>query len=116
MVQALTETSSWKALRAHADAVRKLHLRDLFAEDPARGERMAVEATGIYFDYSKHLATGETIRLLAALARERLLSQKIEAMFRGEKINRTEDRAVLHTALRAPAGDVVDMDGVNVVP
>jgi glucose-6-phosphate isomerase len=112
----LTQTDAWKALQDHHDQVRSLHLRDLFREDPARGTSMTCEAEGIYLDYSKNRATAETLRLLTALARERGLKERIDAMFRGDRINVTENRAVLHTALRAPRGAVIEVDGHNVVP
>ena len=112
----LTQRPAWKALQAHHAKLSPLHLRQLFAEDPGRGERMAVEAVGIYFDYSKHRVTDETLGLLTGLAEECGLRGRIDAMFRGDKINTTEKRAVLHTALRAPKGSSVLVDGVNVVP
>ncbi len=107
---------AWKALEAHYQKVRDIHLRALFAEDPRRGERLAIEAVGLYFDYSKHRITEETMRLLIALAEECGLRQRIDAMFRGDKINTTENRAVLHVALRAPRGVSIMVDGENVVP
>src|SRR5499427_8745500 len=94
----------------------ELHLRKLFADDPGRGERMAVEAVGLYLDYSKNRITYETLKLLLRLAEESGLQSRIEAMFRGEKINVTENRAVLHTALRAPRDASIVVDGENVVP
>ena len=112
----ITETPEWRALDAHFDAVRDAHLRDLFADDPDRGERLALEVDGLYLDYSKNRVTDETLRLLVALAQRAGLRERIDAMFRGDKINVTEDRAVLHTALRAPEGAVVEVDGENVVP
>jgi glucose-6-phosphate isomerase len=112
----LTELPAWKALQAHYQSVRELHLRDLFAQDPQRGERLAVEEVGLYLDYSKQRVTAETMQLLIELANECDLHRKIEAMFRGDKINLTEDRAVLHTALRAPREAVITVDGRNVVP
>jgi glucose-6-phosphate isomerase len=112
----LTELAAWRALEAHYQKVRELHLRELFADDPQRGEHMAVEAAGIYFDYSKHLITEETISLLLKLAEESNLKAHIDAMFRGDKINITENRAVLHTALRAPKGQSIVVDGEDVVP
>src|SRR5271154_4902204 len=102
-----TRPTAWSALASHYKAISKLHLRQLFADDPKRGERMAIEAVGLYLDYSKNRVTDETLRLLFELAEESGLSARIEAMFRGEKINVTENRAVLHTALRAPAGATV---------
>jgi glucose-6-phosphate isomerase len=112
----LTQTPAWKALQGHATKMRDVHLRELFAEDPKRGERLAVEGVGLYFDYSKHRVTDETFRLLLALAEESGLRRHIDAMFRGEKINITEKRAVLHVALRAPRGASIVVDGENVVP
>ncbi|HXW89508.1 MAG TPA: glucose-6-phosphate isomerase, partial [Terriglobales bacterium] len=108
--------SAWKALTAHYKAVSKLHLRALFADDPKRGQRMAVEALGIYLDYSKNRVTDETRNLLLQLATESGLRARIDAMFSGEKINVTEKRAVLHVALRAPKGESIFVDGKNVVP
>ena len=98
----LTERKAWKALGAHHQNIRELHLRKLFADDPNRGERMAAEALGLYVDYSKNRITDETLKLLLQLAEESGLRERIDAMFRGEKINITENRAVLHVALRAP--------------
>jgi glucose-6-phosphate isomerase len=112
----LTERPAWKALEAHYQTIRRLHLRQLFAEDPARGERFAVEAAGLYLDYSKNRITDETIRLLVQLAGECGLRERIEAMFNGEKINATEKRAALHTALRAPDNEKIFVDGTDVVP
>src|ERR1043166_3859845 len=112
----LTERPGWKALAAHQAKMSGVHMRTLFAEDPRRGERLTAEAAGLYLDYSKHRVTDETIRLLLALAEESGLRSRIDAMFRGEKINVTEQRAVLHTALRAPKGSSVVVDGENVVP
>src|SRR5246500_1841915 len=108
--------SGWKALTAHYKAVSKLHLRQLFSDDPKRGQRMAVEAVGLYLDYSKNRITDETLKLLLQLAEESGLRQRIDAMFSGEKINITEKRAVLHTALRAPKDATILVDGKNVVP
>jgi glucose-6-phosphate isomerase len=112
----LTTLAAWQALEAHCPKVRELHLRKLFADDPNRGERMTVEAVGIYFDYSKHRITDETLGLLLQLAEESGLRARIDAMFRGEKINVTEKRAVLHVALRAPKGQSIVVDGEDVVP
>ena len=112
----LTQRPAWKALKEHYQRARNLHLRALFAGDPQRGERFAVEATGIYLDYSKNRVTGETMRLLLDLAQSSGLRERIDAMFRGEKINVTEQRAVLHVALRAPRGETIIVDGENVVP
>ncbi|MGE0826175.1 MAG: glucose-6-phosphate isomerase [Candidatus Binatia bacterium] len=115
-VAPLTERPAWKALEVHSRQIREVHLRQLFADDPARGERMAAEAVGLYLDYSKNRLTDETLKLLLQLAEESGLRARIDAMFRGEKINLTEDRAVLHVALRAPQGAVLSVDGENVVP
>src|SRR5512136_1350794 len=112
----LTERQIWKRLAAHYQQVRDLHLRKLFADDPTRGERMTVEAVGLYLDYSKNCVTDETVKLLFQLAEDCGLRGRIDAMFRGEKINVTEDRAVLHVALRAPKGASIVVDGENVVP
>ncbi|MFZ0932010.1 MAG: glucose-6-phosphate isomerase [Syntrophobacteraceae bacterium] len=112
----LTERLAWKALEAHYQQVRGLHLRTLFGDDPERGERMTAEAVGIYLDYSKNRITAETLKLLVQLAEESGLRDRIDAMFRGEKINLTEKRAVLHVALRAPKGATIVVDGENVVP
>jgi glucose-6-phosphate isomerase len=116
MIKPLTQRPAWKALAAHYRKVRELHLRALFADDPKRGGRMTAEAAGLYLDYSKNRVTDETLRLLLQLAEESGLRGRIDAMFRGEKINVTEDRAVLHVALRAPRGTSIVMDGENVVP
>ncbi len=107
---------AWKDLAAHYKKVRELHLRQLFAEDPERGTRMTAEALGLYLDYSKNRITGETLQLLIRLAEESHLQERIDAMFRGDKINRTEKRAVLHTALRAPRNASIVVEGENVVP
>jgi glucose-6-phosphate isomerase len=108
--------AAWAALDSHAKDISKLHLRKLFADDPKRGQRMALEAVGLYFDYSKNRVTDETIRLLLEVAEESGLRERIDAMFRGEKINITEKRAVLHVALRAPREATILVDGKNVVP
>jgi glucose-6-phosphate isomerase len=113
---ALRDRPAYRALAEHFEAVRDLHLRELFAEDPGRGTRMAVEAEGILLDYSKNRITDETLRLLVDLAEQSGLRERIDAMFSGEHINVTEDRAVLHVALRAPAGAPISVDGVDVVP
>ncbi|HTA88513.1 MAG TPA: glucose-6-phosphate isomerase [Polyangiaceae bacterium] len=113
---ALTARPEWQTLQAHYEATKNQHLRDLFAADPKRAERFQVEALGIYLDYSKNRITDETVKALLALTEAVGLRQKIDAMFRGEKINTTEGRAVLHTALRAPKGATVLVDGKNVVP
>jgi glucose-6-phosphate isomerase len=107
---------AWKALETHSKKIRDLHLRQLFADDPHRGERMTLDAAGIRLDYSKNRITDETLKLLMQLAQESGLQERIEAMMRGDKINATENRAVLHTALRAPAGTSIVVDGENVVP
>ena len=114
--RAATKHTGWSALASHYRAVSKLHLRQLFADDPQRGERMAVEAMGLYLDYSKNRVTDETLKLLVQLAEESGLRERIDAMFRGEKINVTEKRAVLHVALRAPRDAAILVDGKNVVP
>jgi glucose-6-phosphate isomerase len=114
--QPLTERKAWKALANHFNKSRTLHLRDLFAEDPKRGERMTLEAVGLYLDYSKNRITDETLKLLVQLAEESDLRARIEAMFNGEKINITENRAVLHVALRAPKGATLTVDGETVAP
>jgi len=106
---------SWKALEAHYLEVRDLHLRDLFEENPDRAKQMSLEAVGIYFDYSKHRVTDVTLKLLLQLAKESGLKPRIDAMFRGDKINVTENRSVLHVALRAPKGQSIIVDGVDVV-
>ena len=111
-----TARPEWRALRDHHQAVAGAHLRELFAADPGRGERLTAQAAGLFLDYSKHRVTDETIALLVALARACDLPGRVEAMFRGEKINLTEGRAVLHVALRAPRGATVEVDGQNVVP
>src|SRR5215212_6189222 len=98
----LTQRPAWRALLAHYETIKDVHLRTLFKEDAGRGERLTAEAVGLYLDYSKHRITDETLRLLLALAEECDLPGRITAMFGGEKINQTEDRAVLHVALRAP--------------
>src|SRR6266852_4118908 len=107
---------AWKDLGAHYKKVRELHLRQLFADDPRRGERLTVEALGLHFDYSKNRVTDETVKLLIRLAEESRLRERIDAMFRGDKINVTEKRAVLHVALRAPRDESIFVDGENVVP
>jgi glucose-6-phosphate isomerase len=112
----LTERPSWKALEANYQKVRNLHLRQLFADDHDRGERLTVAAAGIYLDYSKNRITDETLSLLFQLANESGVKARIDAMFSGEKINVTENRAVLHVALRAPKGVSIVVDGENVVP
>jgi glucose-6-phosphate isomerase len=112
----VTSLPAWKALESHYHDASKVHLRDLFAADAKRGERFTAEAAGLYLDYSKNRVTDETLRLLIQLADESGLRSRIDAMFRGDKINITENRAVLHVALRAPRGAVIEVDGQNVVP
>ena len=112
----LTQQPAWQALAAHYEKIQGLHLRQLFADDPRRGERLAVEAVGLYLDYSKNRVTDETLTLLLQLARDCDLAGRTKAMFAGEKINVTEDRAVLHVALRAPRGVSILVDGKDVVP
>src|SRR5580698_10543203 len=114
--RSLTERSAWKALDSHSRKARMLHLRDLFATDPKRGQALTAEACGLFLDYSKNRITNETIRLLLQLAEESGLRGRIDAMFAGQKINRTEDRAVLHVALRAPRTESIFVDGKDVVP
>ncbi len=114
--QPLTRRSAWKALKSHYKAISEVHLRQLFADDPRRGERLTAQGAEIYLDYSKNRVTNETMRLLTALADECGLRERIDAMFGGEPITVTEKRAVLHTALRAPAGTRVIVDGSDVVP
>ncbi len=116
MTRSLTQRPAWLALAAHYEQITDLHLRTLFADDPQRGERLTAEAAGLFLDYSKHRITDETLRLLVGLAEECGLRGRIDAMFRGDKINITENRAVLHTALRAPAGRQIFVDGKDVVP
>jgi glucose-6-phosphate isomerase len=111
-----TRRTAWKELATHFKSIRTAHLRQLFADDEERGERLNVEGSGLYLDYSKNRINDETIRLLIHLARKCNLGARIEAMFRGEKINVTENRAVLHVALRAPRGQSIIVDGRNVVP
>ena len=115
-IKPLTKRPAWKALTAHYKTIRTVHLRELFADDPRRGERMTAEAVGLYLDYSKNRITDETFKLLLHLAEESGLRERIDAMFQGEKINITENRAVLHVALRAPKGASFVVDGENVVP
>ncbi len=114
--QPLTESPAWKALEEHYHKIRNLHLRQIFADDPQRGKRLTAEAAGLYLDYSKHRVTDETLRLLLRLADDRGLAERIEAMFSGQKINVTEQRAALHVALRAPVGERIVVDGADVVP
>ena len=116
MKHTAVKRQAWKALESHYKKVSTLDLRRLFAEDPTRGDRMAVEAVGLYLDYSKNRVTDETLKLLLQLAEDSGLPARIDAMFRGEKINVTEKRAVLHVALRAPKGASIVVDGEDVVP
>jgi len=115
-VPPLTSRSEWKALAAHHETMRGVHLRELFAKDPQRGERLVADAAGLYLDYSKQRVTDETLRLLLDLARACGVRARVDAMFAGEKINVTEGRAVLHVALRAPRGTRIVVDGEDVVP
>jgi glucose-6-phosphate isomerase len=112
----LGERPAWKALQGHFEQIGEKHLRELFKEDPARGERFTAETGGIFLDYSKNRITDETLKLLVKLAEESGLREKIDAMFRGDKINITENRAVLHVALRAPKNESIVLDGEDVVP
>jgi glucose-6-phosphate isomerase len=112
----MNETAAWQALAAHYEQIKDVHLRQFFADDPGRGERLTAEAAGLYLDYSKNRITDETVRLLLALAQERGVAERRDAMFRGEKINITEQRAVLHVALRAPRDAKILVDGHDVVP
>lgn len=116
MSSALTTSPAWKALADHYEGIKDIHLRQLFADDPKRGQKLTVEGVGLYLDYSKNRISSETLPLLIALAQSQGLPDRIEAMFNGEKINLTEGRAVLHTALRAPRDASVLVDGENVVP
>ena len=116
MSKPLTKRSSWKALADHHRKIAKTHLRDLFADDAARGTRLTLEAVGLYLDYSKNRVTDKTMKLLVELAEDCGLQDRIAAMFRGDRINTTENRAVLHVALRAPLGQQIALDGVDVVP
>ena len=111
-----TTGAAWKALERHRDEIAGVHLRTLFADDPRRGERLTVDAAGLYLDYSKNRVTDRTLELLRELAAAARLRERIDAMFRGDKINVTEGRAVLHVALRSPRGASIDVDGRNVVP
>jgi glucose-6-phosphate isomerase len=115
-IEPLTQRPAWKALTAHHKKIQRLHLRQMFAADPKRGERFTAGAGGLFLDYSKNRITGETVRLLLKLANESGLKSRIQAMFSGEKINLTENRAVLHVALRAPKDAKILVDGKNVVP
>ena len=116
MSTTLTKSKNWKALEKHFKEINKTHIKSLFKNDERRGENFVINKLGIYFDYSKHRITDETLKLLLKLAKERGVGRKRNAMFSGKKINKTENRAVLHTALRAPRGSKVIVDGKNVVP
>ena len=113
---ALNHSPAWQALAAHHDRIKDVHLRTLFADDPGRAERFSAEGAGLFVDYSKNRITGETMELLLALAGDRGVAARRDAMFAGETINTTERRAVLHVALRAPHGAHIDVDGGDVVP
>jgi glucose-6-phosphate isomerase len=115
-VKSLTQRKAWKSLAEHSKKIKKLHLRKLFANDSKRGERFTLEGAGLFLDYSKNRVTDATLKLFVKLAQECGLRERIDAMFRGEKINVTENRAVLHVALRAPRGASILVDGKNVVP
>ena len=115
-IQPLTQRPAWKTLQSHYEKVRNVHLRTLFADDPERGERLTLDAVGLFLDYSKNRVTDETLKLLVQLSRESGVEARRDAMFRGDKINVSENRAVLHVALRAPKGEVIKVDGVDVVP
>src|SRR6201987_5972760 len=112
----LKRLPAWKALLEHSKEIQKLHLRVLFANDSARGEKLTAEAAGLFLDYSKNRVTETSLKLLLQLAEECDLRGRIEAMFRGERINITENRAVLHVPLRAPKNETITLDGKNVVP
>jgi glucose-6-phosphate isomerase len=116
MIKPLTQRPAWKALAAHHKKIKSAQLRQLFADDPKRGERMTINTAGLFLDYSKNRITDETVKLLLKLADESGLKSRIGAMFKGKKINITENRAVLHVALRAPKGASIKVDGKNVVP
>src|SRR5579863_9835088 len=113
---AQTQRTAWKALQIHYKKVKDLHLRELFVSDPGRGERMTAEGAGLYLDYSKNRITSQTLKLLIELAEESGLQARMDAMFRGEKVNITEKRPALHVALRAPKVTSIYVDGKNVVP
>ena len=115
-VAPLTQLPAWKALTSHYEQAQKFQLKQLFADDPERGERLTAEAAGLFLDYSKNRVTDETLKLLFQLAEESDLAGRREAMFSGEKINTTENRAVLHVALRAPKDEKIMVDGEDVVP
>src|SRR5437879_5421085 len=112
----LTRRPAWKSLIAEHKKVQKKHPRELFAKDPKRGERLTAQGAGLFLDYSKNRVTDKTLKLLIQLAEQSGLQERREAMFSGEKINSTENRAVLHVALRAPQGATILVDGKNVVP
>src|SRR4051812_3810759 len=112
----LRDRAAWKNLQGHYPTIKDVHLRKLFADDPSRGRRLTVEAAGLFLDYSKHRVNNETLKLLGELAKQSGLREAIDAMFRGDRINVTENRPVLHVALRAPRGAVINVDGKNVVP
>jgi glucose-6-phosphate isomerase len=114
-VTALTESGAWRSLEAHFGTIRDAHLRDLFAADPERGERLVADGAGLHLDFSKNRISDETLLLLGELAQERGVAERREAMFRGEHINVSEDRAVLHVALRMPRNRSLVVDGVDVV-
>src|ERR1700759_5590428 len=114
-VTPLRERKAWQALQRHYDEIAGRHLRDIFAEDPGRGERLAAEGAGLYLDYSKNRITDETLRLLVELAEESGVAERRDAMFRGDHINGGENRAVPHVALRMPAGTELVVDGQDVV-
>ena len=115
-IQPLIQRPAWKTLRSHYERIRDIHLRTLFADDPERGERLTLDAVGMFLDYSKNRVTDETLKSLVQLARESGVEARRDAMFRGDKINVSENRAVLHVALRAPKGEIIKVDGVDVVP
>src|SRR6185312_705518 len=115
-MQSLVERPGWRALEKHFQAIQHMHLRELFADDPARGERLTAEAVGIYLDYSKNRITAETLELLVQLAEECGLRERIHAMFKGKDTNATEKRPALHIALRAPKGERIMVGGSDVVP
>ena len=115
-IKPLTKRKAWAALKAHYKTAQAVPLKKLFDDDPKRGEKFKAEAVGIYLDYSKNRITDETLKLLLQLAKESGLRERIDAMFRGDKINITENRAVLHVALRAPKGETILVDGKDVVP
>src|SRR5438309_4701899 len=112
----ITETDEWRQLAEHQPRFEDVHLRDLFASDPGRGEALTLDAAGLFLDYSKNRLDARAVELLVRVAERAGLPQRIEAMWSGEHINVTEDRAVLHVALRAPRGDVIGTDGRDVVP